>query len=144
MPSGKTTLWLADINNKHQLHSARTITHAQSDHTSIFQPEWSPESTLYFVSDLTGWWNIYRYKDDSIQTISHQTLEFGLPQWVFAQSSYAFIDANHILCAPIDNGIAGLAVLDTSHGTLTPIDTEWNSFSSIQAIVQFQMECIEW
>ena len=27
---------------------------------SIFQPEWSPDGMLYFVSDRTGWWNLYR------------------------------------------------------------------------------------
>jgi len=24
----------------------------------IFQPEWSPEGVLYFVSDRSGWWNL--------------------------------------------------------------------------------------
>ena len=27
---------------------------------SIFQPEWSPAGELHFVSDRTGWWNLYR------------------------------------------------------------------------------------
>ena len=30
----------------------------------IFQPEWSPDGTLYFVSDRSGWWNIYRWQDE--------------------------------------------------------------------------------
>ena len=27
---------------------------------SIAQPEWSPDGGLYFVSDRTEWWSIYR------------------------------------------------------------------------------------
>ena len=133
MPWDKTTLWLADIDN-HQLTRSKTIQHPESVDVSIFQPEWSPDNHLYFVSDLSGWWNIYRYQDDSIQSVSNEKLEFGLPQWIFAQSSYAFTSVNTILCAPIDNGIASLALLNVTSGSLKTIPTEWNSFSSIRAI----------
>ncbi len=133
MPWDKTTLWLADIHG-HQLCNATTIQHPESKQTSIFQPQWSTDNQLYFVSDISGWWNIYRYQDNTIQAISDEKLEFGLPQWVFCQSSYAFTNSNTILCAPIDNGIAKLALLNIDGGQLTPISTPWNSFSSIQAI----------
>ena len=134
MPWDKTTLWLADITDSHQLLNARTLHHPESENTSIFQPQWSPDNQLYFVSDLSGWWNLYRYHNDKIEPITHEQLEFGLPQWVFAQSSYAFTSHNSILCAPINNGIACLALLNTDTGTLETLQTEWNSFSSIQAI----------
>ncbi len=134
MPWDKTTLWLSDIDDKHQLNNIKTIQHPESENTSIFQPQWSPDNQLYFVSDLSGWWNLYRYQDNTIQTVSHDQLEFGLPQWVFAQSSYAFSSNNTILCAPIDNGIASLALLDTNTGSLKTIQSEYNSFASIQAI----------
>ena len=134
MPWDTTSLWLADINDKHQLSNIKTIQHPESDDVSIFQPEWSPDNQLYFISDLSGWWNLYRYEEDSIQFISHEKLEFGLPQWVFAQSSYSFINDSTILCAPINNGVASLATLNIASGNLKTIPTEWNSFSSIQAI----------
>lgn len=133
MPWDRTTLWLANIDDQHQLDNARMIRHPESDDCSIFQPEWSPDGLLYFVSDLSGWWNFYRYDNEQIEPVCPQALEFGLPQWVFAQSSYAFIDENRILCAPIDKGIASLAVLDINHGKLKPVESEWNSFDSIQA-----------
>ncbi len=136
MPWDKTTLWLSDIDKNHQLHNTTTLCHPESEQTSIFQPQWSDDNILFFVSDLTGWWNLYRYTENHIHPISHETQEFGLPQWVFAQSSYAFIDNNHILCAPINKGIASLSILDINDGTLTTIDTNWNSFASIQANAQ--------
>ena len=33
---------------------------AGGERESIVQPDWSPDGQLYFVSDRTGWWNIYR------------------------------------------------------------------------------------
>lgn len=133
MPWDRTTLWLANIDDAHRLHQLKTIAHPESDQVSILQPEWSADNQLYFISDLSGWWNLYRYQQGVIEAVGHYPLEFGLPQWVFAQSSYAFCDARTILCAPVDNGVASLALLDTVSGALTPVPTKWNSFSCIQA-----------
>ena len=133
MPWDKTTLWLARIDDHHRLHDASTIGHPEAKNISYFQPQWSPDNQLYFVSDVSGWWNLYRYDNESIQTISHEKLEFGLPQWVFAQSSYAFSSPETIVCAPLHNGVASLALINTATGALTAIKTQWNTFSSIQA-----------
>ncbi|MDH5388420.1 MAG: prolyl oligopeptidase family serine peptidase [Gammaproteobacteria bacterium] len=134
MPWDKSQLWLADNDDDYQLNNIRTIQHPDSNDVSFFQPQWSPDNQLFFVSDLSGWWNLYCYQHGSIQTISHEQLDFGLPQWVFAQSIYAFTSNNTILCAPIDNGIASLALIDTVSGALKTLPTDWNSFSSIQAL----------
>lgn len=133
MPWDKTTLWLAGVNDEHQLGDIKTIVHPESDSVSFCQPQWSPDNQLHFISDLSGWWNLYRYQAGSIQAISHEQQEFGRPQWVFAQSSYAFCRDDLILCAPIDHGVASLALLNTRDGALTAVDTDWNSFDSIQA-----------
>lgn len=133
MPWDRTTLYLAKINGHHQLHDIVSVQHPESDNTSFFQPEWSPDNVLYFISDLSGWWQFYRYQENSIHLVCSQELEFGLPQWIFAQSSYAFRDENTILCAPIKNGIASLAHVDTSRGSFETVSTRWNTYSSIQA-----------
>ena len=52
---------------------------------SIFQPEWSPDgASLFFVSDRSGWWNLYRYDVAPARhaPIAPMDAEFGLPQWV--------------------------------------------------------------
>jgi hypothetical protein len=60
---------------------------------SVFQPEWTPDgSALIFVSDRTGWWNLYRHSLANGQTVPMAPMEaeFGRPQWVFGMSAYAF------------------------------------------------------
>ncbi len=59
---------------------------------SIAQPEWSPDGVLHFVSDRTGWWNLYRLLDGSaLDPLGPMEVEFADPAWVFGRSSYGFL-----------------------------------------------------
>lgn len=132
MPWDSTQLWLANINN-HSLSSIRLITHSQKRSVSCFQPEWSADNILHFISDVTGWWNLYSFINNNIVALTALEQELGRPQWVFSQSAYSFIGHSHILCAPIDKGITRLSILDRSTNTLTTLDKPWRSISSLQS-----------
>ena len=59
---------------------------------SIAQPEWSPDGLLHFVSDRTGWWNIYRLaQGPRLENLTPIEAEFADPAWVFDRSSYGFL-----------------------------------------------------
>ncbi len=59
---------------------------------SIVQPEWSPDGRLHFVSDRTGWWNLYRLLDGpTLDPLAPMDAEFADPAWVFGRSSYGFL-----------------------------------------------------
>lgn len=99
---------------------------------SIFQPEWSPNNILYFVSDRTGWWNIYRYKESKVEALFPMEAEFGQPQWVFGMSKYGFESEQSILCAYSQDGVWSLARLDTVNKSLEKIDTLYTLIENIQ------------
>ena len=68
---------------------------------SIAQPEWSPEGILHFVSDRTGWWNLYRLaQGPSIEALAPMEAEFADPAWVFGRSSYGFLPDGSIVATP--------------------------------------------
>jgi dipeptidyl aminopeptidase/acylaminoacyl peptidase len=106
---------------------------------AIFQPEWSPDGVLYFVSDRTGWWNLYRWRQGRSEAMCDMQAEFGLPQWVFRMSTYAFAAADRILCTYTQNGTCTqngtwyLARLDTTIRRLTPIATPYTAIASLRA-----------
>lgn len=131
MPWDSTELWLADSTKQGQLENSRLV--AGGNGISIFQPEWSMDNELYFVSDDSGWWNIARKGQNSIVSVTREQSEFGLPQWVFGQSAYAFINRDHIVCTHISNGIGQLSLLNTTTNVLSRIDTPYNTFYSIAA-----------
>ena len=136
MPWHGNQLWLADINEDGQLANRRHI--AGDKNTSVFQPQWSPDDVLHFISDDTGWWHLYRYTEqdhsDRIEQLTHGEKEFGLPQWVFAQSTYAFINDTDIICCYQSAGNSKLARLSLSaQPELLELDTDWQVFASITA-----------
>lgn len=134
MPWDGNQLWLGQIAESG--HISKHVHIAGTENISIFQPRWSPDDILYYISDDTGWWHLYRYLDG---TKEHEQLtsgdrEFGLPQWVFAQSTYAFINKTKIICCYKSQSQSTLATL-TLGGTskLTEVKTQWQDFSSITA-----------
>jgi dipeptidyl aminopeptidase/acylaminoacyl peptidase len=128
MPWDGTELWVGEITEDGLLSKARCI--AGSSDESIFQPEWSPAGILHFVSDRTGWWNLYRWDGDSATALCPMEAEFGLPQWVFGMSTYSFASSEKIICSYTRSGIWHLASLDTETGTLEEIETPYTTIDS--------------
>jgi dipeptidyl aminopeptidase/acylaminoacyl peptidase len=101
---------------------------------SIFQPEWSPDGPLYFVSDRSGWWNLYRQKEDgSGEALHEMQAEFGMPQWVFGMSAFAFESGERIICAYIEKGSSRLASLNTRTNEFKKIETPYTDITSVRA-----------
>ena len=61
MPWDGTELWVRELDADGSLGAATLV--AGGVEESIFQPEWSPDGALYFVSDRSGWWNLYRWRE---------------------------------------------------------------------------------
>ena len=58
MPWDGTELWLADVTEAGMLANQRRIAGGPTE--SIYQPGWTSDGELYFVSDRDGWWKLYR------------------------------------------------------------------------------------
>jgi len=99
---------------------------------SIFQPRFGPDGRLYFVSDRSGWWNLYRFEQGEPRPLCPMAAEFGAPQWVFALSYYDFIDAGTLLCASESAGQSTLSQLDLASGELQAIDLGLTAIEGIR------------
>ena len=131
MPWDSTQLWLAKINRDGSLSETECI--AGGENESICQPEFSPDGKLYFSSDRSGWWNLYRcYDDGNIEPLFPLNAEFGYPHWVFGQSVYGFASVARLICTYTQNGRWYLASLDTEQKTLANIDIPFTSISHLQ------------
>jgi dipeptidyl aminopeptidase/acylaminoacyl peptidase len=131
MPWDGTELWVADVQGDGSVTNPVRV--AGGVEESIFQPEWSPAGELHFISDRSGWWNLYRWREDGIEALCPMEAEFGLPQWVFGMSTYAFESADRIVCAYIEQGFSKLAVLDRKTGELEKIESPFTRIDGVRA-----------
>jgi len=134
MPWDCTQLWQATINSDGSL-SNKILVAGEADNEAIFQPQWSPDNQLYFVSDKNNWWNIYRSENGSCRAVLEIEAEFATPLWQFGMSTYDFIDGQTIGCLWTDKGFWQSGFIDIPSGQLTKIDCQ---YSSMHAACCFQ------
>jgi acetyl esterase/lipase len=131
MPWDGTELWLAQLDVVGAVISSERI--AGGPDESVFQPEWSPDGVLHFVSDRGGWWNLCRWSGGQAEALCPMEAEFGVPQWVFGLSTYAFDDAGQLICSYCQDGAWKLGRLDIQSHHLDPIDLPFTSIGSVRA-----------
>lgn len=130
MPWDGTQLWVAEILEDGSLGEAQLV--AGSETESIFQPDWSPDGTLYFVSDRSNWWNLYRLREGEIQPVCPKAAEFGQPLWVFGMTNYGFASRDRLICAYVESGIQHLAQIDTTSLEVAEIGIPYSSLGGLQ------------
>ena len=131
MPWDGTELWIGDFTADGGLNNKALVAGGLKE--SIFQPEWSPDGVLYFVSDRSGWWNLHRFVVGAVEVVCEKEAEFGMPQWGFGMSSYAFASADQIVCSYIENGFSRLGLLDTRSKQLEPVDCPYTDIRYVSA-----------
>jgi len=131
MPWDAAQLWMAPLDENGSLGTAEQIAGGKNE--SICQPEWSPDGELYFVSDRTNWWNLYRRRSGQIEPVILMEAEFAHPHWLFHMSNYAFAGSDRIVCAYCRRGIWNLAVVDLTSGIMHRLETPFNTIADISA-----------
>jgi hypothetical protein len=131
MPWDGCELWVGDIQTDGSIGTPRLV--AGGKRESIFQPIWSPDGTLYFASDRTGFWNIYRDTADGPRIVLEKANEYGSPLWVFSISTFGFLDAKRILAASFGDGKWGLSIIDVETGAEQPIELPGRRFGGLHA-----------
>ena len=125
MPWDGTELMVAEISGA----AAPAVRVTGGPTESIVQPAWSPDGRLHFISDRTGWWNLYRQEDDGDATnLAPMDAEFGGPLWMLGYSAYVFLPDERIACLYRQRGVQHLAILDPATGELLDLDVPFTSF----------------
>src|SRR5215218_3174107 len=125
MPWDGADLWVADLGPDGRLGPARHI--AGGPHESVVQPEWNAEGSLHFVSDRSGWWNLYRERHGQVNSLLPIAAEFADAPWELDYSSYAFVADGRIACRYRQHGRDRLGLLDPESGQLTDLPIPYTS-----------------
>jgi len=129
MPWDGSELWVAELDSSGSIGDCRLV--AGSTNESVTEPQWSPDGTLYFVSDRTGWWNLYRMDSETSVNVHPIEAEFAGPQWQFGVQHYGFASAEKIVCSYVQNGVCHIARLNTKSSDLTTYDIPFTDLSRV-------------
>jgi dipeptidyl aminopeptidase/acylaminoacyl peptidase len=120
MPWDGTELHVATLDGHG--HPRTSIRVAGGRTESIVQPRWAPDGTLYFVSDRTGWWNLYRWVDGVVEPMLPRTADFGKPQWTFGTTTYGFESAARLVVSWAEGGRWRVGRLSVDTGALELVE----------------------
>jgi len=133
MPWDGCELWVLDLDASGQ--SSKPYYLAGGSDESLFQPCFAPDGSLYIVSDRSGgWWNIHRVEADGLRAITHEQAEFGLPQWIFGQSTYVFDSAGRLYTLFTRDGLWQLARVDLESGALSIYDLPFTHLDQLRCV----------
>lgn len=131
MPYFGCELWLANVSAEGGLHGARCI--AGSRDESVQQPCWSDEGELLFLGDRSGWLNLYRWHDGQVHALCPMAADFGEPQWVFGNHTFAFAAPRRVVCGFTTRAVSQLASLDLDSLRFEPVATPFSHFTGLSA-----------
>ncbi|MGC8513906.1 MAG: S9 family peptidase [Acidimicrobiales bacterium] len=131
MPWDSTCLWVAEMavaGGTMKLGPATLVAGGPGE--SVSQPRWSPGGVLHYLSDRSGWWNVY---DEVSRPLTALEAEVGEPDWVFGNSQYTFDSSGRLVATWTTPQGRAIGWEDQPGGGLVEIDgLPYSSFSSLQ------------
>ncbi|WP_320778588.1 prolyl oligopeptidase family serine peptidase [Streptomyces sp. CRN 30] len=123
MPWDGTELKVADIAPDGTFGPARTV--AGGPEESIAQADFDRDGALLYVSDRTGWWNLYR---DGAPLCPREE-EFGGPLWKPGLGWFAPLD-NGLIAVVHGRGATALGILDPETCEVVDAAGPWTEFAA--------------
>ncbi|EPH41206.1 hypothetical protein STRAU_5708 [Streptomyces aurantiacus JA 4570] len=132
MPWDGTELMVADVRADGTFDGARVF--AGGPEESIVQADWAPDGRLLFVSDRTGWWNLYRAAPDGAAVaLCPREEEFGGPLWQLGLSWFAPLESG-LIAVVHGTGATALGILDPETGEVVDAAGPWSEWSASLAV----------
>ncbi|WP_433664046.1 S9 family peptidase [Nocardia sp. CA-128927] len=99
---------------------------------SVMEPRWQPDGSLLFLSDRSGWWNLYRWTSgDTVTPVIELDAEIGMPAWQLGSARYTVLDDGGIVFARWRDGYDGLG-LRRPDGSVVDPDLPFSTITAIQ------------
>jgi dipeptidyl aminopeptidase/acylaminoacyl peptidase len=99
---------------------------------SVLAPAWRDNTSLYVVTDWTGWWNIYQVglTGEPPQALYPAEEEFAGPLWQLGARPFAVLGDGRLAVAH-GRGSMRLGVLDPDTSELTDLDLPMTEFAPV-------------
>jgi len=128
MPWDGTELHVAEL-GKDGLTHVTTVAGGTAE--SVLEPQWDADGTLYFISDRSGYWNLYSLEDAEILPVWKRDAEFASPLWSLGQANYVLLGKGQAVASFSERGSDKLAVIDLQRGKARVLDLPYVEFSHL-------------
>ncbi|KAE8150689.1 Alpha/Beta hydrolase protein [Aspergillus avenaceus] len=124
MPWTGTVLYVAEWQEGALTNVTRIAGKMQEE--SIAQPKWGLDGLLYFVSDRTGFWQLYSFRpaDAHVRALVLEGLEqsdFAVAEWELGSSTYISLDETTLLAAVVTRATSKTVLINTTTCTATDL-----------------------
>jgi dipeptidyl aminopeptidase/acylaminoacyl peptidase len=136
MPWDDTALYVADIDGD-QLSNIEQVAGGVGE--SAMEPQWAADGTLFFISDRSGFWNLYALRHGAAERVLAKNAEFAGPLWGLGQSNYLLLDDRRIIATYGDDAGDHLIAIrpsgsDFSGASVDEIHTGFSVLASLQKL----------
>jgi dipeptidyl aminopeptidase/acylaminoacyl peptidase len=100
--------------------------------TSVIEPQWAADGALTWLSDESGFWNLYDDRRGEPRPILPRQAEFGGPPWTLGQSHFAVM-GERIVASVRDAGKEAFLVVDPKAGIAEALSLPF-TLTSIQRL----------
>lgn len=98
---------------------------------SVIEPQWDADGTLYFLSDRSGYWNLYCWRGHAVEQVTALDMDLGGPLWLLGASTYGLTGDGRALLRVCDRATDRLARLDLASGRLSWLALPFEAFGSV-------------
>lgn len=139
MPWEAAELWIGRLSSSMDAVTEHTRL-AGGLGASVFQPEWSADGRLHFLSEVSGWWNLYRADPCTsfrgpIEHLAPMTREVGIyaPCGVVGVARYAILADQSAVMAYVEDGCDHLGAVSPAGSGMLPVRSPFTLVSQIRA-----------
>ncbi|RDW80973.1 hypothetical protein BP5796_05671 [Coleophoma crateriformis] len=84
---------------------------------SVSQPRWGPDGTLFFTSDQTGYYQLYRFQKGMsepkrVSLEGLETSEFSGPDWMVGQCTYVPVSPEKLVAGVTKDAVTRMVIID--------------------------------
>ncbi len=96
MPWTRSRLWCLDVESG----TCEALTDGQS---SVIEPRWGADGSLYYLDDRAGWWQLYRLAGRSGRRVVDTAADIGRPPWQLAHGHHVGIADDITVAVQVDS-----------------------------------------
>ncbi|HEX7760885.1 MAG TPA: prolyl oligopeptidase family serine peptidase [Caulobacteraceae bacterium] len=131
MPWDDTNLYVAELSEDGLVDEEVAAGGADE---SVMEPQWGEDGALYFISDRTGFWNLYVRRDGAVKALLPKDAEFAGPLWGLGQANYALMGDGLVLASFAEGGCEHLVLIDEKTGRVREIDLPFTSWGGLRRL----------